>query len=60
MAKVIKLMNGDWYVSGRHGFEWIVKKYNTSDCRLLSKHIFCPKDWVGKKVRLKIEIVENG
>ena len=54
-----KIPNGDIYYfqSGDIGSEIIVKSYGERG-RII-KNLYCHKDLVGKKVRLKLEIVED-
>jgi hypothetical protein len=57
--------NGDWYVarrssrSGRSGREWYLIKSFSSNIGYIpiTKNLYFPKFFVGKRVRIKIEVI---
>ena len=57
-----KTPNGDWYYFGRNGTtERIIKHVgghkNTSG--VVAAACFCPKSLIGKRCRLKLELIED-
>ena len=61
--KALKLPDGEWFIAGRtYTLDFEVKKskgvdsHGRIDC---ATSISTPKEWIGKKVRLKIELVEE-
>jgi hypothetical protein len=55
----IKTPSGEYYYRRRHfnGFVFIIKQAHQSGA--LPYNMSCPKELIGKKVRLKLEVVED-